>query len=77
MFAGYPDVIVCSVPGAKVPNYISAVRDDGSAIYKPLAAASFATVAADHVFHLEGSKDCDGKSLDQLRKDGQTRDLNK
>jgi hypothetical protein len=73
-----PDIPTSSFvvfPDAQVPNCIAGVRDDGSAIYKPLAAANYATLSPDHVFHLEGAKDCDGKSLDQLKKDGRTRDL--
>jgi hypothetical protein len=33
-------------------------------------------VTKDRVVHRQGVKDCDGKTLDQLIKDGQTRDLN-
>ena len=74
MFKGYPDVIVCRVQNAQVPAFIAIVRDDGSAVYKALGGAS-ANVTKDRVLHREGAKDCDGKTIDQLVKDGQTRDL--
>jgi hypothetical protein len=73
VFAGYPDVVICSVGQSKEASYIATVRDDGSAIYRPLAATNFDTVTPDHVFHHQGAKDCDGKSIEQLKKDGQTR----
>jgi hypothetical protein len=74
MFKGFPDVIVCRVQNAQVVAFIAIVRDDGSAVYKALGGAS-ATVTKDRVLHREGAKDCNGKTLDQLAKDGQTRDL--
>lgn len=33
----------------------------------------FATVPPDRILHREGASDCNGKSLDQLKRDGQTR----
>ena len=74
MFKGFPDVIVCRVQNAQVPAFIAIVRDDGSAVYKALGGAS-ANVTKDRVLHREGAKDCDGKTIDQLVKDGQTREL--
>jgi hypothetical protein len=74
IFKGYPDVIVCRVNNTQAAVYIANVNDDGSAVYKTLGDA-FATVTADRVFHREGAKDCDGKTIDQLKKDGQAREL--
>ena len=73
MFKGYPDAIICNEGAARVVAYISAVMNDGSAVYT-LAQGS-AKVTPDNIFHRKGvkDKDCDGKSLDQLEKDGQTR----
>jgi hypothetical protein len=69
---GYPDAIVCRVADAKVVVYIAGVKDDGSAIYRT-STDIYATITSDHVFHHEGAKDCDGKSIEQLEKAGQTR----
>ena len=73
MFKGYPDAIICHAGDSRVIAYLASVKDDGSAVYKPLVAEIYATVTPDHVFHHPGTKDCDGKSIDQLAKDGQTR----
>jgi hypothetical protein len=73
MFKGYPDAIVCHSGDSRVVAYLAGVKDDGSALYKPLLAEFYATVTPDHIFHHQGTKDCDGKSIDQLQKDGQTR----
>jgi hypothetical protein len=75
MFKGYPDEIICRVGDSQIITYLAAVKDDGSALYKPLLAEFYATVTPDHIFHHQGTKDCDGKSIDQLVKDGQTRTL--
>ena len=74
MFEGYPDVIICRAENVRAPTYIAFVNDDGSAVYKTLGDA-YATVTPDHVYHRQGVKDCDGKTLDQLVKDGQTREF--
>jgi len=75
MVTGYPDAIICHAGDSRVVAYLAAVKDDGSALYKPLLAEFYATVTPDHIFHHQGTKDCDGKSLSQLEKDGQTRTL--
>ena len=75
VFKGYPDAIVCRAGDSQIVAYLAGVKDDGSALYKPPLAEFFATVTPDHIFHHQGTKDCDGKSLDQLKKDGQTRTL--
>ena len=73
MFKGYPDAIVCRAGDSRVVAYLAAVKDDGSALYKPPLADFYATVTTDHIVHHPGNKDCDGKSLSQLEKDDQTR----
>jgi hypothetical protein len=73
MIKGYPDAIICHSGDSRVIAYLDDVKDDGSALYKPLLADFYATVTPDHIFHHQGTKDCDGKSIDQLAKDGQTR----
>jgi hypothetical protein len=73
MFKGYPDAIICRAGDSRVVLYLAGIKDDGSALYKPPLAEFYATVTPDHIFHHQGAKDCDGKSTDQLEKDGQTR----
>jgi hypothetical protein len=48
------------------------MNDDGSAVDKTLGNA-YTTATPDRVFHRAGAKDCDGKTLEQLEQDGQTR----
>lgn len=71
---GYPDAIVCRTAGMFVVGYLHRVGDDGTATYMTLG-DQFATVSPDGIFHRDGTADCDGKSLEQLRQDGQTRDF--
>ena len=73
MIKGYPDAIICHPGNSRVIAYLDDVKDDSSALYKPLLAETYATVTPDHILHYQGTKDCDGKSIDQLEKDGQTR----
>jgi hypothetical protein len=75
MLKGYPDAIICHAGDSRLIAYLAVVKDDGSALYKPLLADFYATVTPDHVFHHQGTKDCDGKSIAELEKDGQTREL--
>ncbi|MCB1486200.1 MAG: hypothetical protein KDJ88_01955 [Bauldia sp.] len=70
MIDGYPDAIVCHVSDFRSIGYLHRVNDDGSAIYMTLG-QELARVTADGVFHREGAKDCDGKTLKQLEADGQ------
>jgi len=72
MIKGYPDTILCRGGDTRGIAYIAGVKDDGSAVYRVLSAEIYLTVTPDRVVHHHGSKDCDGKSLDQLAKDGQT-----
>ena len=75
MLKGYPDAIICHAGDSRLIAYLAVVKDDGSALYKPLLADFYATVTPDHVFHHQGTKDCDGKSIAELEKDGQTREF--
>jgi hypothetical protein len=71
---GYPDVVVCRSGDFQAIAYLHRVNDDKSAIYMTLG-EQFATVTPDGIFHRDGVPDCDGKSLQQLEQDGQTRNL--
>jgi hypothetical protein len=75
IFEGYPDAIVCRSADRQVVVYIDVIKDDGSAIYKTLG-NDVAQVTPDHVFHRLNAKDCDGKTLEQLKQEGKTRELN-
>ena len=74
IFEDFPDVILCKIDGGTLVVYLDRALDDGGAIYKGLG-GSFATVDADGVFHRENQQDCDGKTLDELRAAGKTRDF--
>jgi hypothetical protein len=69
---GFPDVVICRAGEMRTIGYLHRVMDDGSAVYMALG-GEFATVTPDRILHREGASDCNGKSLDQLERDGQTR----
>ena len=71
---GYPDVVICRSGDKRTVTYLHRVNDDGSATYMTLG-DQFATVTPDGIFRRDGAADCDGKSLEQLEQDDQTRDL--
>ena len=73
MIAGFPDVVICRSGDLRTIGYLHRVMDDGSAVYMALG-GEFATVTPDRVLHREGATDCDGKTLEQLERDGQTRE---
>ena len=75
IFEGYPDAIVCRIADKQAVVYISVFYDDGSAVYEALS-KEVAKVTPDHVFHRSNAKDCDGKTLEQLKQEGKTRDFN-
>ena len=60
MIKGYPDAIICHPGNSRAIAYLDDVKDDGSALYKPLLADFYATVTPDHIFHHQGTQDCDG-----------------
>ena len=70
MIDGYPDAIVCRVSDFRSIGYLHRVNDDGSALYMT-PGQELAQVTPDGVFHRQGAKDCDGKTLKQLEADGQ------
>lgn len=74
IFEGYPDAIVCRGAKSVAVGYIDHLNDDGSAVYSTFGRAT-GTFTPDHVFHREGSKDCDGKTLEQLKQEGKTREF--
>ncbi len=77
MIPGYPDVIICTTAGAKFILRLEKVMADGSAAYSANVTSGVAMVSPEGVFNRQGQNDCHGKTLDQLKRDGQTRDLTK
>ena len=75
MIPGYPDVIICTTAGGKFVLRLEKVSADGSAAYSANVTSGVAVVSPEGVFNRPGQNDCHGKTLDQLRRDGQTRDL--
>lgn len=73
MIEGYPDIVICRAGEMRTIGYLHRVMDDGSAVYMALG-GEFATVTPDRVLHREGASDCNRKTLEQLERDGQTRD---
>lgn len=72
-----PAVIVCSVSGKQNFAYLSAIEADGTARYMTLTGA-FAEVGPDNLVKRAQSQaagDCAGKTIDQLRGSGQTREF--
>ena len=72
---GFPDIIVCNkAGGGKVVLKILQTFADGSAAYRGLG-NNVAKVGADGVILREGSPDCNGITLEQLRIEGRAFDL--
>lgn len=72
MVEGYPDVVICRSGEMRTIGYLHRIMDDGSAVYMMALGGEFATVTPDRILHREGASDCDGKSLEQLQRNGQT-----
>ncbi len=73
MIPGYPDVIICSTPESTFVLRIQRVEKDGSASYEN--GNNIIVVDSDRVVQREGDNDCHGKSLETLKRDGQTRNV--
>lgn len=82
-FAPLPDVIVCSVddpldalPWDRVVFYVSVRLEDGGVLYKSLTSNPLLlTLDADGVVRAENLQDCDGRSADELRRQGRAFDF--
>jgi hypothetical protein len=72
IFKNFPDVVICTEGDDRTAFYIGFAKADGSVLYRT-PGQDYVTVTPDHVLHHHGSKDCDGETLEQLEKDGQTR----
>lgn len=72
-----PDAIVCVLGKGKLVVYAARRLDDGSALYEPLERefSAVITIDAKGVLHWANRPDCDGKSVEQLRRDGQAVDF--
>lgn len=70
---GYPDIIICTTPVASFIFHLQRVENDGSATY--MTEKAIVSVGSDGIFRRDGENDCDGKSLETLKRDGQTRNV--
>ena len=85
VFAGRPDVLVCSVddpinvqPWDKFVFYVSARLEDGSVLYKSLTSNPvLVTVTTEGRVEAENLADCDGKSVAELREAGRAFDFSR
>ena len=72
---GLPDIIVCKKSdGGKVVLTIMQTLGDGSAVYRGLG-NNVSIVGADRVLRRTGALDCNGQTLEQLRREGKAFDL--
>ena len=83
VFSGRPDVLVCSVddpvdvqPWDKFVFYVSARLEDGSVLYKSLTSNPvLVTITTDGLVEADNLKDCDGKTVAELRDEGRAFDF--
>jgi hypothetical protein len=83
VFAGLPDVLVCSVkdpvgalPWNRLTFYLSARLENGSALYKSLTSNPILlTVDTQGIVRATNLEDCNGRRVAQLREDGQAFDF--
>lgn len=83
VFAGRPDVLVCSVddptnvqPWSQFVFYVSARLKDGGVLYKSLTSNPvLVTIATDGRVKAENLVDCDGKTVAELRDAGRAFDF--
>ncbi len=74
MIEGFPDVIICPRGDMNRIVYLDRTFTDGRALYRTLN-DQVVEVGTDRVFRRENEPGCDGKTLDELRANGQTRTL--
>lgn len=85
VFAGRPDVLVCSVddpineqPWDKFVFYVSARLENGDVLYKSLTSNPvLVTISADGRVAAKNLADCDGKTVAELREEGRAFDYSK
>ena len=85
VFSGRPDVLVCSVedpsevqPWDQFVFYVSGRLEDGGVLYKSLTSNPvLITVTPDGQVEAENLKDCDGKTVAELRDEGRAFDFSK
>ena len=75
MLKGYPDVIVCSAGQLEVFVYLSRVMPSGEVIYRGHGEGGVLRVDTEGVLRRPGENDCNGVTLEDKRKAGQTRDF--
>ena len=83
VFSGRPDVLVCSVddpvqiqPWDQFVFYVSARLKDGAVLYKSLTSNPvLVKITVDGRVEAENLKDCDGRSIAELRDEGRAFDF--
>ena len=71
VFSGYPDIIVCQAPNFRIAFYIDRKDNDGVVWYKTME-RQVAKIDKQSIFRREHGSDCNGKTLEELRKEGKT-----
>ena len=74
VFEDLPDLILCKTPKGTIVLYLDRVHDEGGAQYRGLG-GGIAQLDASGVLYRENQPDCDGKSIEQLRAEGKTRNF--
>lgn len=85
VFAGRPDVLVCSVedpsevqPWDQFVFYVSGRLEDGGVLYKSLTSNPvLITITPDGRIAAENLEDCDGKTVAELRDEGRAFDFSR
>lgn len=74
IFTGFPDGIVCKAPKFKIVFYVDRQDGDGVVWYKTME-RQVAKIDKQGVFRRQNGRDCNGKTVEQLRKQGKTFDV--
>ena len=79
VFNDWPIAITCDRGERALVGYLSAVKEDGSAIYQTLGARHSVSVTSDGIIEKSPSMSeglsCVGQSISDLRKEGKTFDV--
>ncbi len=75
-----PFAVICEAPsGVAFVGYLSRVNPDGTAVYSTVLGRMFGQVDASGLIQMSdlvaGGGSCDGRTIDELRAAGQTRDF--
>ena len=74
IFSGFPDVIVCTPQKWKIVFYVDRQDDDGVVWYRTME-RQVSQIDKQGIFRRKNGPDCNGKSVEQLRKEGKAFDV--